>query len=314
MTPTRLKSFHSISVPLAAAVLALVLYSSPARAQAAPPPAQPTPPAQPAAPSPVPVPSFVPLAEGYHFEVSVDAWSTLPSTMMYSDTETITTTAATSTTAAVTTTVTGTNIDFKQQLGLHNQWFPAFHVVIRPQEKQKIHFSFYPLYYKQTATLSAPINFNGQTFAAGDTVSSSLYWNEWQLGYEYDVLTFERGYVGALAGANFYAVSGQLADSAQSGTAGVHIPMPGLGAIGRYYLTERFSTTGSFMGYWLPGGDTSTHGHVINVELYGTVSISKYVALQGGYRLFDAAHHFNSPVNTGSFLINGGFIGGVFRY
>ena len=165
--------------------------------------------------------------------------------MMYSDTETITTTAATSTTAAVTTTVTGTNTDFRQQLGLHNQWFPAFHVVIRPQEKQKIRFDFYPLYYKQSATLSSAINFNGQTFAAGDAVTSSLYWNEWELSYEYDFLTFERGYVGGAVGANLYSVSGQIADSTQGGTAGVHIPMPGLGVTGRYYLTPRFSATGS---------------------------------------------------------------------
>ena len=57
-----------------------------------------------------------------------------------------------------------------------------------------------------------------------------------------------------------------------------------------------------------------TNGHVVNAQAYGTVNISKYVALQGGYRLFNAAHHFNSPLNTGDFLINGGFIGGVFRY
>jgi len=294
---------------------ALLIMSSPAQAQP-PTPTQPSqPPAQPATPpSIVPVPSFVPIGETYRFEVSVDAWSTLPSTMMFSDTETITTTAATSTTAAVTTTITGTNIDFRQTLGLHNQWFPAFHVVIRPQQKQKIRFSFFPLYYKQSATLPATINFGGQTYLAGETVSSSLYWNEWQLGYEYDFLTFDRGYIGGVAGANFYAVSGQLSNGSQAAQAGVHIPMPGLGGIGRFYVTPRFSVTGEYTGYWLPGGDTSTHGHVNDVELYGTVNISKYVAIQGGYRLFQAAHHFNSPVNTGNFLINGGFIGGTVRY
>jgi hypothetical protein len=255
------------------------------------------------------VPSFVPVGEIYRFEVSVDAWSTLPSTMMYSDTESVT--PAGSTTA---TTITGTNIDFKQQLGLHNQWFPAFHVVIRPQPKHKIRFDFYPLYYKESTTLATPLNFNGQSYLAGQTVASSLYWNEWQLGYEYDALTFDRGYIGGVVGANFYAVSGQLSNGSQDGTAGVHIPMPGLGAIGRYYATHRVSFTGAFTGYYLPGGDTSTHGHVIDVDLYATVNVSKYIGIQGGYRLLDAAHHFDSPVNTGDFLINGGFIGGTFRY
>jgi hypothetical protein len=298
-----------------AVALAISMTSSSAEAQVPQQP-PPTPPAQPAQPAPStePVPSFVPIGETFHFEVSVDGWSTLPSTMKYSDTETITTTAATGTTSAVTTTVVGTNIDFKQQLGLHNQWFPAFHVVIRPQEKQKIRFDFFPLYYKQSATVPATVNFNGQTYLAGQIVTSSLYWNEWQLGYEYDALTFERGYIGGVVGANFYAVSGQLSNDSQSGQAGVHIPMPGLGAIGRFYVTPRFSLTGAYTGYWLPGSDTSTHGHVNDVELYGTINVSKYVGIQGGFRLFQAAHHFNSPVNTGDFLINGGFIGGTVRY
>jgi hypothetical protein len=293
----------------AAVVLALLMTSSPARAQSAQPPAQPATP-----PSTEPVPSFVPIGETYHFEVSVAGWSSLPYTMMYSDTETVTTTAATATAPAVTTTVTGTNIDFKQQLGLHNQWFPEVHLVIRPQTKHKIRFDFYPLYYKQSATLAAPLNFDGQTYLAGQTVTSSLYWNEWQIGYEYDAITFERGYIGGVVGMNYYAVSGQLSNGSQAGAAGVHIPMPGLGAIGRYYLTTRFSLTGAFTGYFLPGSDTSTHGHVIDVDLYGTINVSKYVGIQGGYRLLDAAHHFNSPVNTGDFRIGGGFLGGTIRY
>jgi len=284
------------------------MLSSPAQAQPVPPPAQPAPPpAQPTPPSTVAVPSFVPIGETYRFEVAVDGWSTLPSTMMYSDTETVTS-------GGTSTIVPGTNIDFKQQLGLHNQWFPAFHVVIRPQQKQKIRFDFFPLYYKESATLPVPVTFNGQSYLAGQTVASTLYWNEWQFGYEYDVLTFDRGYIGGVVGMNFYAVSGELANGSQSGAAGVHIPMPGLGAIGRYYLTPRFALTGAYTGYWLPGGDTSTHGHVNDVELYGTINVSKYVGIQGGYRLFQAAHHFSSPVNTGDFLINGGFIGGTFRY
>jgi hypothetical protein len=90
--------------------------------------------------------------------------------------------------------------------------------------------------------------------------------------------------------------------------------MPGAGVTGRYYFTPRFSATGSFMGFLLPGGNTSTNGHVVNVQGYATVSLSKYVGIEGGYRFFDAAHHYNSPVNTGEFQIGGAFAGAVFRY
>jgi hypothetical protein len=305
MTPTRPNSLRSLFILPTTTVLALVLHSSPARAQAAQPPAQP---AQPAPPSSVPVPSFVPIGETYRFEVSVEGWSTLPSTMMYSDTETVTS-------GSTSTIVTGTDINFKEQLGLPTQkWAPAFHVVIRPQPKHKIRVDYYPLHYKESATLFASINFSGQTYLAGQTVASTLKWDEWQFGYEYDVLTFERGYIGGVAGMNFYSVSGELSNGSQAAIAGVHIPMPGLGAIARYYATPRVSFVAAYTGYFLPGGDTRTHGHVNDVDLYGTINVSKYVGIQGGYRFFNASHRFDSPVNTGNFTLGGGFLGGTFRY
>lgn len=295
-SPARLFTFF------ASFACALLLMSSLARAQAAQPPAQPAPP-----PS-IPVPSFVPIGETYRFEISVEGWSTLPSTMMYSDTETVTS-------GTTSTTVVGTDINFKEQLGLPTQtWVPAFHVVFRPQPKHKIRADYYPLRYKESATLFAPINFNGQTYLTGQTVASTLDWNEWQFGYEYDVLTFDRGYIGGVVGMNLYSIDAQLSNGTQAGGAGVRIPMPGLGAIARYYVTPRFAVVGAYTGYFLPGGATSTHGHVNDVDLYGVINISKYIGMQGGYRFFNASHRFDSPVNTGDFTLGGGFLGGTFRF
>ena len=301
MTLTRSSSFRPILALSAAAALGLLL-PSPVRAQAAQPPAQP------ATPAPATTPAVEPpIGENYHFEVSGAMWATMPSTMLYSDTEVVTS-------GTTSTTVTGTNVDFKQQLGVHDQKFAEIHLVVRLQPKHKIRFDFFPLYYKQSATPTTAFNFNGQSYIAGQAVTSSLYWNEWQLGYEYDVLTFDRGYIGGIAGVNYYAVSGQLADASQSSTAGVHIPMPGLGGTARYYVTPRVSVTGLFTGYLLPGGDTSTHGHVMDVEGYATINVSKFVGIQGGYRWFNAVHRWDSPVNKGEFKIGGAFIGGTFRY
>ena len=78
------------------------------------------------------------------------------------------------------TTVAGTNIDFKQTLGLKNQRFAAFHLVARLAPKHKIHVEFIPLYYHQSAVLTTNLNFNGQSFLAGQTVNSSLNWSAWR--------------------------------------------------------------------------------------------------------------------------------------
>src|SRR5882724_1093338 len=108
-----------------AASLGVLLLPSPVRAQATPAP-PPTPPAQPAAAPAAPAVE-PPIGENYKFEVSAGVWPTMPSTMLYSDTESVTPSGSTTAT-----TVTGTNIDFKQQLGLNNQMFAEFHLVIRP--------------------------------------------------------------------------------------------------------------------------------------------------------------------------------------
>jgi hypothetical protein len=285
--------------------LGLALLSAPVRAQSTQTPAPaPAPTQAPAEPASEPL-----IGENYRVELSAGVWATMPSTVQYSDTETITTG-----TPATSTTVNGTIIDFKGRLGLHDQRFPEFHLVVRPARKHKIRADYIPLYYKQSATLTAALDFDGQSYLAGQTVASTLHWDAWQLGYEYDVITANRGYIGGIVGVNYFNINGALANGTQSGSASVHIPMPGLGAIGRFYPGPRISITGEFMGYYLPGSSTSTHGHVIDIDGYATVHVSKFVGLQGGYRSFDAAHVWGSPLNTGTFTIRGPYVGGTLRY
>jgi len=296
-----------------AASLGLALLSAPVRAQSTQALPPPPPASQVPAPAPSPAGATV-IGEDYRIEIAGALWATMPSTVMYSDTET---TAATTSTTGVTvagTTLVGTNIDFKQTLGLTNQRFAEGHLVARFAPRHKIHVEFIPLYFNQSALLTANLNFNGQSFLAGQTVNSSLHWSAWRAGYEYDVLSTDRGYIGGIVGADDLMVNGTLDNGTKSGTAGVRIPMPGLGVIGRYYVAPRMSITGEFTGYDLPGGATSTHGHVIAVDGYATLNVVKYIGIQGGYRSFDATHVYGSPVNTGTFTIRGPYVGGAVRF
>jgi hypothetical protein len=291
------------------ASLGQLLLSVPARAQSTSAPPAP----QTQAPAPALAGATV-IGEDYRIEIAGGLWATMPSTIMYSDTET--TAATTSATGATVpaTTVSGTNIDFKQTLGLKNQRLVEFRLVARVGPRHKFHLEFVPLYYRQAAVLTANLNFNGQSFLAGQTVNSSLNWSAWRAGYEYDVVSADRGYIGGIVGADDLVVNGTLDNGLKSGTAGVRIPMPGLGVIGRYYVAPRVSITGEFTGYDLPGGATSTHGHVFAIEGYGTVNVLKYIGIQGGYRSFDATHVFGSPLNTGAFTVRGPYIGGAVRF
>ena len=265
------------------AMLGFVLLSAPAGAQS----------------TPAPLTSEPAIGEDYRIEVAAGVWATVPSTVQYSDTENG---------------LTGTNIDFKQQLGLSNQRFPEFHLVVRATAKHKFRAELIPLNYQQTTTLTTNLNYGGQPFLAGQAVSSTLQWNAWRGVYEYDVITGARGYVGGIVGLNDVVVNGTLANGSQSVTSNVQIPMPGLGVIVRYYPWARLSITGESMGFDLPGRSTHTHGHAIDVDASATANISKHVGIEGGYRAFDVSYTFGTAVNSGTFMIRGPYIGGIVRY
>ena len=285
---------------------AAVLGPARAMAQAAPP----APPPAPAAVEPV-APLIAIVGEDYRVELQVGAWVTMPSTLMYADTESITSTVNGTTTTTV---VNGTNIDFKSALGLKNQVFPEAHITVRLAPKHKLRGEYIPLHYKQATTLGADIKFNGQTYLAGQVVESTLNWNEWNVGYEFDPLVVDRGYIGGIVAVNSLNLSAATANTVQSGTASVNIIMPGLGATGRYYVSGNLSVTGDFLIFDLPGSDTSTHGHVIQAGGYATYNINKHIGAQIGYRFFDTTHTWNSPLNTGSMTIGGPFVGGTAHF
>jgi len=277
-----------------------------AMAQATPPPAPAQAPAEPVAPI------IAIVGEEYRVELQIGAWVSMPSTVVYSDTESISTTTNGVT---ATTVVNGTNIDFKSLLGLKNQVFPEAHLTVRLAPKHKLRGEYTRMFYKQTvASLASDIKFNGQTYLAGQTVESTMHWNEWNVAYEFDPLVVDRGYVGGMVAASSLNLSGATANTAQSGTASVNILMPGLGATGRYYVSGKVSVTGDFLFFYLPGSATSTHGHVLEGGGYITYNINKHVGAQVGFRVFDTAHTWSSPLNTGSMTIPGPFVGGTAHF
>jgi len=286
--------------------LALVLTPASVLAQAAPPaPAPAQAPAEPIAPV------IAIVGEEFRVELQVGAFASMPSTVLYSDTETLTSTVNGVTT---TTQVNGTLVDFKGMLGLKNQVFPEIHATIRLAPKHKLRGEYMPLFYKESKVIGSDFKFNGQTYTAGQTVESTMHWKEWYIGYEFDPIVTDRAYLGAVVAVNSLNLSGATANASQSGTASVNIVMPGLGASGRFYASGRVSVTGDFLYFYLPGSGTSTHGHALQGGGYVTYNVNKHFGAQLGYRVFDTTHVWGSPLNTGSMTIPGPFVGGTAHF
>ncbi len=212
--------------------------------------------------------------------------------------------------------IPGTDVDAKQDLGLTDQHFPEFHVVLRPFRKHKLRFQFIPIKYDQSATLPRTVVFNGQKFSAGQAVTSTLDWKAFRFGYEYDFLSTDRGYLGVLLDVKYTRVNVTLESQATSEFTHAKAPIPAIGGVARIYATPRFSITGELSGAtlkWLPdsvtNGDT---GHYVDFDVYATYNVTGNVGVQGGFRSFDVGY-FVEP-DSGSFVLKGLWFGLVARY
>jgi hypothetical protein len=217
----------------------------------------------------------------------------------------------------------GTNIDFKNDLGLEDSKFPELHLVLRPAKSHKFRLQYIPLSYTQTATLTRNIIFNGQLYAVSLLVNSTLEWKAWRFGYEYDFITTDRGFAGLLLDVKYTNVSATLvpcvpscASPLRSDFAQAQAPIPTIGGIFRAYPVANVSITGEVTGFsigWLPKSLTKDNtGHFADVDFYATLNFTNNVGVQAGYRSFDVGYALK--VDSGDFTLKGPYFGIVARY
>jgi len=243
-----------------------------------------------------------PTGERYHIEAAADYW--FPTAEM--------------TIASASLGLPGTAIDFKNDLGLTDQRFPALHLQLKAGGS-KLRFEYIPINYTQSATLKQDIVFNGQRYRVGLPVSSALDWKAYRFGYEYDFLRRPRGYVGFVLEAKYTDVTATLAAPPAGAFAGIsefdraRAPIPAIGGTGRVYIVPNISVTADITGFRLPDNvirDAS--GHFFDVDVYGTLNFTNNVGVQAGFRAFDIGYGFKT--DSGSLTMKGPYFGGVVRY
>lgn len=210
--------------------------------------------------------------------------------------------------------ILGSTIDFKKDLGLTDQRFSELHLVLRPSKRHKFRFQYIPVLYDQSTTLAREIVFNGQRYQVGLPVNSTLDWKAYRFGYEYDVISRDRGFAGVVLDLKYTDVTANLASPLSPAEfTQVKVPIPALGGIFRVYPIPNVSITGEVTGFKLPEGLFSDkQGHYVDVDFYGTLNFTNYIGAQVGYRSFDVGYIVKT--DTGSFQLRGWYLGVVARY
>jgi hypothetical protein len=213
--------------------------------------------------------------------------------------------------------ISGSAIDFKNDLGIEDKRMTALSLTLRPSRSQKFRFQTIPIRYEAASVLRREIVFNGQKYQVNLPVKSTLDWKAYRFGYEYDFVTKNRGFAGFIFDVKYTDVQVQI----QAGTSSTSIdefarsqlPLPAIGGIGRFYVVPNISITGEVTAFKLPDSiDSRYGGHYVDIDIYGTVNFTNNVGAQVGYRSLDMGYLVKK--DTGSFVLKGLYFGLVARY
>jgi hypothetical protein len=213
--------------------------------------------------------------------------------------------------------IIGSNVDFVNTLGVTNTRFTQLKVVLRPGTKHKFRFEYTPIHYDANKVVQAAFVFNGQEFRVGFPVATTLKWNAFRFGYEWDFLYKNRGFAGLILDVKYTDIEATLT-SPNVGVAQftrAQAPIPAIGFIGRGYVVPNISITGEFSFFKLPERALTTDEYsarFYDFDLYGTVNFNDHVGAQLGYRSWDVFYKVER--DTGTLHLTGPYFGGVVRF
>jgi hypothetical protein len=143
-------------------------------------------------------------------------------------------------------------------------------------------------------------------------VNSSLQWNTYRFGYEFDFLRKTSGFAGFIVDLKYTDVQVSLSSPVTSEFTQVKGPIPAIGGIGRYYIVPNVAISGEVTVFQLPTIQDRYSGHYVDIDIYGTFNFIKNLGVQGGYRSIDVG--VLDKLDTGSVTLKGIYFGFVARY
>ena len=250
-------------------------------------------------------PSSVP-GENYHVEFGAIFWNTEPGIVLGSPALNLFSPAP---------------IDFVQALSLENARFTEYRGVIKGG-KHKLRLSRVPINFSQTVLPPDTVTLGGRTFPVTGPTSGEVEWDMFRIGYEYDFGKADKGYIGFITEVKYNHVTANLSVPDLNATASlqdVKVPAPQLGVVARVYPHKWVSISGEFTGFkvWsflrtkLSDAETF-EANFKDFDVYGTVSITRFLGVQGGYR--NLSMDYIVDAETGDLSLKGPYFGGVVRF
>jgi len=242
--------------------------------------------------------SNLPVGEDYRVELFGGMWTASPDMKISSDAFGI----------------IGSEIDFISDLGFGTERFGEVRLRLRPARKHRFRLDFIPIKFNAQATVERRIVFRGIGYNIGLPVSSSLTWNAWRLGYEYDIIHRSRGYFGVILEAKYTDVEASLeAPGFAREFTRARGPIPAIGAIVKVYPLSVLALTAEVSGLRVPNNALgSFEGEYIDFDVSATLNFIDNLGVQVGYRSLDL--NVSSDEEAVALKLDGIYLGALVRF
>ena len=145
------------------------------------------------------------------------------------------------------------------------------------------------------------------------SVNSTITWNTWRLGYEYDIVHRSRGYFGLIVEAKYTEVEASLDTQGGREFARARAPIPALGAVMRIYPLRVLGITVELSGIRLPEGASQDYGgEYVDFDVYGTLNFTETLGAQIGYRSLHMSGFFETE--SVDLRLEGLYVGALLRF
>ena len=233
----------------------------------------------------------------YHVEFGFNLWSPSPDFVIQSESLGI----------------PGTAIDIQADLGLLKKAMYDMRLVLSPTRKHKFRFQYLPMQYTGATRLRGDLIFNGIRFPVDINVTTDFTWSTLRLGYEYDLVSRDAGFVGFIIEAKYMDAQLQLASPTGIEFARARAPVPAVGGIARVNIGRFVTVTGEATYFKLPESiDPRYRAHFLDVDVYGTFNFTRNFGVQGGFRRLELGYQVEKDQGQG--LLLGPYFGGVVRF
>jgi hypothetical protein len=206
----------------------------------------------------------------------------------------------------------GTLISFENDFKFQQTRFKEFGVELRATRRNKFYAQYTPITYSSDTTFTRVIEFNGQKFDLNVPVQTSYDWKVWRIGYEIDVVSLPRGFVGLLFEARMTDFGASLKSPGTTEFTRAQAPLPALGIIGRAYPIKNLSITAQISGIKFPDVSPDYKGSYSDANIYGTYNINNYAGVQAGWKRVTT--NVVIKKDSGDTLFKGIWFGAVVRY